>query len=387
MATDRSWRPFWLHQAAEYLVALVLIASSLQSPDPLWPALAGGLVLVNAALSGPPLGAFRVVGRPLHRRLDLVVVGVLVVVAALPLLTIDAASRLTMLVVAVVLGFVWWGTNFATSAERRRRLASSTSGRVDAQSIGRTAGRLVAKAGDAMRKRPWTSVSACTPAEGLHAYAERSEPLPGGFAGVGLAVVVGQLQPLRGGLVDDDADVRVELQRRGREERRHRTLHGPGDGVRLGLAGGDEDEVAGVEDRADSLGEDVVRHGVDRVEESGVVEAGLRGQRLQPRSRRQRRARLVEPDVPVAADAEQLQVDPAGVADRRLVGGAGAGKVGRPTVRPVHPPRIEVDAAGELPLDHRPVRLRVVGGQPDVLVEQERRGGGERQPSAVRGGG
>ncbi len=254
-------------------------------------------MLVNAAFSGPPLGAFRVVERPLHRRLDLVVVGVLVVVAALPMLTIDAASRFTLLIVAAVLGVVWWGTNFATSAERRRRLASSTSGRVDAQSIGRTAGRLVAKAGDAMRKR----ASSC------------SEALPRRLAGVGLAVVVGQLQPLRGGLVDDDADVRVELQRRRREERRHRTLHRPGDGVRLGLAGGDEHEVAGVEDRADSLGEDVMGHGIDRVEESGVVEAGLPGQRLQPRSRRQRRARLVEPDVTIAADAEQLQVDPAGL--------------------------------------------------------------------------
>ena len=59
MATDRRWRPFWLHQGAEYLVALVLIASALQSPHPFWPAFGGGLVLVNAAFSGPPLGAFR----------------------------------------------------------------------------------------------------------------------------------------------------------------------------------------------------------------------------------------------------------------------------------------------------------------------------------------
>ena len=106
---------------AEYIVALVLIASGLQSPEPLWPALAGGLVLVNAAFSGPPLGAFRAVGRSLHRRLDLVVVGVLVVLAALPMLNIDTASRVTMVVVAAVLGVVWWGTNFADSAERRRR--------------------------------------------------------------------------------------------------------------------------------------------------------------------------------------------------------------------------------------------------------------------------
>lgn len=155
MATERSWRPFWLHQASEYLVALVLIASGLQSPDPLWPALAGGLVLVNASLSGPPLGAFRAAGRSLHRRLDVVVIGVLVVVAALPMLNIDSASRLTMVVVAIVLAVVWWGTNFADAAARRqRRLASSgTPGKVDAQSIGRTAGRLYARANDAVRKR------------------------------------------------------------------------------------------------------------------------------------------------------------------------------------------------------------------------------------------
>ncbi len=155
MATDRRWRPFWLHQAAEYLVALVLIASGLQSPDPLWPALAGGLVLVNAAFSGPPLGAFRAAGRSLHRRLDLVVIGVLVVVAALPMLNIDSASRLTMVVVAIVLAVVWWGTNFAEAAARRQRLAASaTPGKVDAASVGRTAGRLYARASDAVRNRP-----------------------------------------------------------------------------------------------------------------------------------------------------------------------------------------------------------------------------------------
>ncbi len=154
MATDRRWRPFWLHQGAEYLVALVLIASGVQSPKPLWPALAGGLVLANVAFSGPPLGAFRAVSRAQHSRLDLAVVAVLLVVAALPFLNIDSASRATMVVVALLLGFVWWGTNFANAAERRRRLTSSASGKVDAVSIGRTAGRFYARANDALRKRP-----------------------------------------------------------------------------------------------------------------------------------------------------------------------------------------------------------------------------------------
>lgn len=149
MAIARGWRPFWLHQGAEYLVALVLVASGLQSPDPLWPSLAGGLVLINTAFSGPPLGAFHVVGRPLHRRLDLAVIVVLVVAAALPFLEIDAASRLTMVVVAVVLAVVWWSTNFALAHRR----PATVPGRIDADTIGRTAGRLYAKASDAMRKR------------------------------------------------------------------------------------------------------------------------------------------------------------------------------------------------------------------------------------------
>ena len=44
-------RPFWLHQAAEYLIGLVLVAVGLQSLEPLWPTLAGGLVILNAAVS------------------------------------------------------------------------------------------------------------------------------------------------------------------------------------------------------------------------------------------------------------------------------------------------------------------------------------------------
>jgi hypothetical protein len=151
MPAAKSWRPFWLHQGAEYLVALVLIASGLQSPDPLWPALAGGLVLVNTAFSGPPLGAFKVFARSVHRRLDLVVIGALVVLAALPFVSIDTVSRLTMLLVAAVLGFVWWGTNFSAAAERRRM--TTPSGRVDVESLGRSAGRLFAKANQAIKKR------------------------------------------------------------------------------------------------------------------------------------------------------------------------------------------------------------------------------------------
>jgi hypothetical protein len=46
---------------------------------------------------------------------------------------------------------VWWGTNFAAAAERRRM--TTPSGRVDVESLGRSAGRLFAKANQAIKKR------------------------------------------------------------------------------------------------------------------------------------------------------------------------------------------------------------------------------------------
>ena len=72
-------RPFWLHQAAEYLIGLVLVAMGLQSLDPAVPTLAGGLVILNAALVDGPLGAFRMFSRRAHRIVDLVVIGILLV--------------------------------------------------------------------------------------------------------------------------------------------------------------------------------------------------------------------------------------------------------------------------------------------------------------------
>ncbi|MEJ7720363.1 MAG: hypothetical protein WKF58_07860 [Ilumatobacteraceae bacterium] len=39
--SDRSRRPFWLHQLAEYLIGGMLVASGLQSPSPVVPAAIG----------------------------------------------------------------------------------------------------------------------------------------------------------------------------------------------------------------------------------------------------------------------------------------------------------------------------------------------------------
>ena len=151
----RAWRPFWIHQGAEYLVGLVLVAGGVQSTAPLVPTLAGGLIVLNAAVVNGPLGAFRLVTRPQHRILDLVVAGVVAVAALLPFVELDGVSRASMLVIAVILGFLWYGTNFETRPEAARRRSNARAALASdrSEAIGRTAGRLVARATAEARKR------------------------------------------------------------------------------------------------------------------------------------------------------------------------------------------------------------------------------------------
>jgi hypothetical protein len=144
---DRVLRPFWLHQAAEYLIGLALVAQGLQSPTPVVPALAGGLIVVNAACVDGPIGAFRLVSRPTHRWTDLVVIGVLVVAAALPWLNVDNTSRLLLAIVAVILGVVWWNSSFEPPVTRTREEAVNRS-----EAVGRMAGRAVGNTVRAARR-------------------------------------------------------------------------------------------------------------------------------------------------------------------------------------------------------------------------------------------
>lgn len=135
--SDENLRPFWLHQGAEYLFGLLLVAQGLQSPSPAVPSLAGGLVLLNAALVNGPLGAFRAVTRPLHRWLDLGVMAILVVLAALPFLEVDNTSRILLVGIAAMMAFVWWNTRFT---ERVRRERDGSLGEHAAGLAGRAAG-------------------------------------------------------------------------------------------------------------------------------------------------------------------------------------------------------------------------------------------------------
>ena len=94
------------------------------------------------------MGAFRAISRRTHRRLDLVVIGLLVVAAVLPWLEVDNASRMTMVVVAVVLAVVWWNSSFPSE---RRPIRAAPVDRSEV--IGRSAGRLAGQAAKAIRDR------------------------------------------------------------------------------------------------------------------------------------------------------------------------------------------------------------------------------------------
>jgi hypothetical protein len=145
---ERSRRPFWIHQMIEYVIGIALISSSVQLPDPAVPALLGLLIVLNAAIAKGSAGAFRLVGRRLHRTLDLVVIGILTFLALQPWLSIDITSRMLIGAIAFILCFVWFYTDFAdqpTKAERRaqRSAAKAARGPTDSTDIGRRAGRLV----------------------------------------------------------------------------------------------------------------------------------------------------------------------------------------------------------------------------------------------------
>ncbi len=149
--SDRALRPFWLHQAVEYIIGLILVGQGLQGPEPLVPAVVGGVVLVNAAVAIGPLGAFRLVGRRLHRVLDLVAIGVVVAAAVQPWVDVDVGTRAIMIGVAVVYGFVWFYSDFAEKQSRKERRAAATGDR--GEDLGRTAGRLAGNAVTAWRRR------------------------------------------------------------------------------------------------------------------------------------------------------------------------------------------------------------------------------------------
>jgi len=115
-------RGFWLHQFVEYGIAAGLIMLAAQTSTPAAPAVVGAAMLLNAACTPGPLGAFRWFSRRVHRLLDWAII-VAALVAAIVLDGLDQRARLAMISVALVHAIVTLGTNFAGRAPRQGRAA------------------------------------------------------------------------------------------------------------------------------------------------------------------------------------------------------------------------------------------------------------------------
>ena len=114
-------RGFWLHQFVEYGIAAGLIMLAAQTSTPAAPAVVGAAMLLNAACTPGPLGAFRWFSRRMHRALDWAIIVVALVAAFV--LDIDQRARLALVSVALVHAIVTLGTNFAVRAPRQGRAA------------------------------------------------------------------------------------------------------------------------------------------------------------------------------------------------------------------------------------------------------------------------
>jgi hypothetical protein len=142
-------RPFWMHQLVEYILGGALVASGLQSPTPVVPSVLGGVIMLHAAITVGPIGAFRVLSRGVHRVVDLVVIAAQIVAGVQPWVSIDAGVRIIIIGIAVAHLFVWWQSNFATRTKGPS--VSAEGGR--STEVGRIAGRLVGNGVNAVRKR------------------------------------------------------------------------------------------------------------------------------------------------------------------------------------------------------------------------------------------
>lgn len=149
--SERAMRPFWIHQLSEYLIGVALIAQGLQERDPVVPAVAGVAVMLNVAIVRGPLGAFKWVGRSLHRWLDVVVMVGILVAAVQPWFAVPAGGRLIMLVMLVPLGFLWFYTDWAERRSRKERRVERAS--VKSEDVGRSAGRMAGNAFKAIKKK------------------------------------------------------------------------------------------------------------------------------------------------------------------------------------------------------------------------------------------
>ncbi len=114
-------RPFWMHQLVEYILGGALVASGLQSPYPLMPAVLGGVIMMHAAVTKGALAAFNVLDRRIHRLIDPAIILLVVISAIRPWATIDDGTRVIVFGIAAVHSVVWLSSSFAEKPKKQTK--------------------------------------------------------------------------------------------------------------------------------------------------------------------------------------------------------------------------------------------------------------------------
>jgi hypothetical protein len=109
---ERSGWPFWLHQLGEYLIAAVLVASAWYSPEPMVQAVLGSLIMINAAVADGPAGAFRLIGRTIHKWIDVAIMVLLLVAAFQGWFDVNTTGRIALPLMSAALFVLWLSTDF-----------------------------------------------------------------------------------------------------------------------------------------------------------------------------------------------------------------------------------------------------------------------------------
>ena len=186
-------------------------------------------------------------------------------------------------------------------------------------------------------------------------------------------ILVGvDLQLAAGGLVAGDDAVGMQLQSADRPRMIHAAFDAVAQGARFVVAIDDQQDLLGVAHRADADGQRGLRHLVRVVvEETGVGDKRILGQRAHTRARGQRGEGLVERDMPVDAATAHEQVDAAVGCDLILVALALRLGIRCQTVEDIDILRRDVNMVKEILVHKVPVALVVLARQTDVLVHIE----------------
>jgi hypothetical protein len=118
---DATKLPFWIHQIAEYGIALVTASAGARTSKPVYPIVAAVVILVLAATADGPFAAFRTTSRKTHRIADLSVAGVLIVVGLALRSVMGPASSTVVAGVGVLLAALSWRTSYRPKPVKEKR--------------------------------------------------------------------------------------------------------------------------------------------------------------------------------------------------------------------------------------------------------------------------